>query len=267
MHHFGGQRHGAPSAGDRGGATTPVDSDLTIRFGRVLSSSLSTRTGAVELNVVGIAGVNPDGTISPDSALAEGVPNAEEFGGLGLVGRPLPPSQERLGIQHLEVACVVTSDGLVPVAYRDLRLKMTGNAPTEGQLAFVGYGGGFVSHTPVNKGKGGTITITYCPYDFDAQGNPQKAHTLILDPTEGNQAVMLVHGDGMAITMSGEGNKALLLKNAAGDATFRLDDDGITMTAKQIVLSGGVIVGEPASAVPLLAGVASPPSSKFWVSP
>jgi hypothetical protein len=68
----------------------------------------------------------------------------------------------------------------------------------------------------------------------------------------------------MAITMF---DKALVMKNAAGDATITLNAEGVTITAKQIVLSGGVIVGEPASAVPLLAGAASPPSTKFWVSP
>lgn len=266
---FGGRREAAPSAQQVGGAAaTNVESDLVIRFSHAVSSSLSPRTGAVQLSVAGIAGLDETGqTISADDARAEATNNAEQYSAPGVIGRPLPPAQDANGNQQLDMLCVVTADGLVPFAYRDLRIKMGGNAPGEGVFAFVGYGGGFVSHTPVDGGKGGTITMIYVPYAFDSDGNPQKAHTLILDPTKGNESVMLVHGEGMAVTMSGEGKKALLLKNAAGDATFRLDDDGITMTAKQIVMSGGVIIGEPASAVPLLAGIASPPSTKLWVSP
>jgi hypothetical protein len=171
----------------------------------------------------------------------------------------------------MDVLALVTSDGLVPFGFRDMRLKMGGEAPGEGVFAFVGYGGGFHSMTPVPLGSdpsgGGTIHVLYCPYDFDANGVPQKAHSIIMDPTSGNESMMFIHAEGMAITMLTGDKNALLLKNKAGDATLRLDDDGITMTATRIVLSGGVVVGDPASAVPLLPGVASPGSTKFFVSP
>ena len=227
--------------------------------------------------MAGIAGLDftpgEDPTVPlDDDAAAEVTDDAETYTAPGIVGRPLPPRNVNGVEMHMDVVCMQTADGLVPVGYRDLRLKMAGGAaPGEGVLAFVGYGGGFHSMTPVGAGAdpagGGTIHVLYCPYDFDGNGNAQKAHSVILDPTPGNESIIIAHANGLAITMSDDGNKALLLKNAAGDATIRVDDIGVTITAKQIVLSGGVIVGEPALAVPLAAGPASPGSTKFYVSP
>jgi hypothetical protein len=155
-----------------------------------------------------------------------------------------------------------------------------GVAPGEGVLALVGYGGGFHSLTPVEGDStpdgGGTIHVLYCPYDFDDDGVAQKAHSIILDPTPGNESIIIAHADGMAITMSSQDKKAILMKNASGDATFRLDDDGITMTAANIQISGtitmdpglagNVVIGDPFTASPLLPGVASQGSSKLFVS-
>jgi len=268
---FGGTLGRTPGSDEiGGGAQTGVPSDLIVRFSTIINSSISNKTNSVQLSLAGIAGLDYDaGTSDPsDTSNAETIDNAEQFTSPGMVGRPLPPRTVGGVSQHMDVIAISTADGLVPIAYRDLRLKMGPGAPAEGVLAFVGYGGGFLSMTPVAAGGdpsgGGTVQALYCPFDFDGNGVAQKAHTVLLDPTPGNESVMVVHADGMAITMF---QNALVMKNAAGDATFRLDDDGITMTAANIVLSGGVIVGDPATAVPLLAGAASPPSTKFYVSP
>jgi hypothetical protein len=146
---------------------------------------------------------------------------------------------------------------------------MGGNAPNEGTVALVGYGGGYHSISPVDNAdmKKGAIQVIYCGYDFDSSGVAGKAHTIIMDPTSGNESVMIVHAEGMAITMGDAANKkSLVLKNANGDAWIRLDNDGITLSGK-IVLNGGVIIGDPMTSVPLLAGVASPPCSKLFLSP
>jgi len=262
MRFFGTKGQELKSSGDEG---SQVPADQVVQFSSIVNSSLSTRTGAVQLSVAGIAGLEGDPSDLDD---AENTDDGEQYSAPGVIGRPLPPRNVNGNDLHMDVVAIRTADGLVPIAYRDLRLKMGGNAPAEGQLAFVGYGGGFVSHTPVAKGDdpsgGGTITTFYCPFAFDSDGVPTKSHAIILDPTEGNESVMVVHANGMAITMF---EQTLLMKNASGNATFRLDDNGITMTAARIVLSGGVVVGEPAAAVPLLAGPASPGSTKFWVSP
>jgi len=275
---FGTHSPGVPSGVNvGGGSSSSTESDFVMRFATAVSSSLSERTGAVQYSIAGIAGL--DFTIGEEPSIvldddieAEVTDNAEQYSAPGIIGRPLPPRTVDGDELHMDVVCVQTVEGIVPIAYRDLRLAMAGDAaPGEGVLAFVGYGGGFHSMTPVESGAdpagGGTIHVIYCPYAFDGDGVAQKAHSIILDPTPGNESIMIAHANGLAITMSNEDKKALLLKNASGDATLRLDDDGVTITAVQIVLSGGVIVGEPVFAVPLLAGPASPPSTKFYVSP
>jgi hypothetical protein len=245
-----------------------VSADHVVRFATAISSSIS-KTGTVEINLNGIAGLDydDDATDNDPAVAGQTMDNAEQFSAPGIMGRPLPPRVVNGTELHMDIIALVTADGLVPIAYRDLRIKMGGNAPGEGVMAFVGYGGGFHSMTPIPKNGdpagGGTLQTIYCPYAFSGE-TPAKAHTIILDPTEGNESVMIVHGDGMAVTLF---DNAVVMKNKAGDATFRLDDAGVTITAQTIVLSGGVIVGEPALAVPLLAGPASPPSSKLWVSP
>ena len=244
-------------------------SDFVIQFSHVITSTVDAETNALRYNVVGLGVLDQDadGAVNTDPELSEGTNDADVFGTAPVLCRPLPPETIRGQQFHLEVACVREADGLTPIATRDLRLKMPGSAPNEGTVALVGYGGGFLSHSAVDGGAGGTISVMYCPFDFDDDGNAQQAHSITLDPTDGNSSIVIAHANGLAITFSDEDKKALLLKNAAGDATIRVDDDGVTITATQIVLSGGVIVGEPALAVPLLAGPLSPPSTKFYVGP
>ncbi len=239
--------------------------DGVVQFATVIRSALSTESSkAIEYSIEGAG------------SLFDGQPGEEDDGtevysGLGLLGRPLPPgripnSNDNREVRH-EVVCLRTSDGLVPIAHRDNRIQMPGAAPREGTIALVGYGGGFHSMDPVDGGEGGTIHVIYCPYDFDSDGVAQKAHSIVLDPTSGNESLVISHGEGMAISMGDDGKRELVLKNADGTATFRLDDDGITMTAVTLVLSGGVIVGDPLTAIPLLPGVASQGSSVFFLSP
>lgn len=272
---FGGQRQATPDSGKVGGGSSiQTPADFVVQFSDVVNSSLSSRTGAVQLSVTGIAGLDYGEESSiplADDKKAENTNNAEQYSAPGIIGRPLPP-QSLKGIDYrMNVVCIRTADGLVPVAYRDLRWKMGGNGPGAGVLAFVGYGGGFHSLTPVAKGSnpsgGGTLHVIYCPYDFDNDGNARKAHTIILDPSQGNESIMITHANGLALTMSNEGKKAILMKNASGNATLRLDDDGVTITASRIVLNGGVTIGDAATAVPMLAGAASPPAPKLFVSP
>lgn len=277
MHMKGDPRYRQP---DPGGASTQAPIDAVLQFAKVVSSSIATETGAIQYNVSGIAGMELEldengqgGTtvIMLGDDAGEAIEGADVYGALGLVARPLPPDTREGREEHLEVLCVREHDALVPIATRDLRLRMAGtDAPGEGVVAVVGYGGGFHSLTPVEADSGpdggGTIHVLYCPYDFDSNGVATKAHSVILDPTPGNESITIAHAEGMAITMLNDDKKALVLKNASGNATLRLDDDGITMTAAQIVLSGGVIVGEPAAATALLPGASSQGSSKFFVS-
>lgn len=261
-----------------GGASSQTASDFVVRFTTAASSSLHEQTGGVQYSIVGIMGFDgvtgePASVAFDDGIAAEGTNDAETYTAPGIVGRPLPPRTIGGVEQHMDVICVQTVEGLVPIAYRDLRLQMAGDsAPGEGVLAFVGYGGGFHSMTPVGDGSadpagGGTIHVIYCPYDFDGDGVAQKAHSIVMDPTSGNESIIIAHANGLAITMSDQDKHAIVMKNVAGDGSIRCDDDGVTLNGQQIVLNGTVIVGSNITAVPLLPGAASPPSSIFFVSP
>ncbi len=238
-----------------GGSQAPID--YVMQLGTVEGSSLRQTPDTednvgVLFNVAGIDGLE-DGSIGEAN-------DADVYGALGIVSRPLSPKDGAAA----EVVCMRTADGLVPIAAKDMRLKMPGEAPHAGTVALVGYGGGFHSMDPVNDGQDGTIHVIYCPFDFDGDGNAQKAHSITLDPSAGNESISIVHSEGMAITMAA--NKEIAIKNSDGSATITLDDNGTTITG-QLNVVGGLVVGNPAVAVPLLAGPASPPCSTLFVSP
>jgi hypothetical protein len=260
------------------GQGSQVVADFVFQFAKVLGSSIAAGAGGtkrpVQYRVVGLPGWDEEQdavVFDENDNNAETSDEADVFGALGIVSRPLPPVAEGDVEEHAEVVCVRTADGLVPIAVRDVRLRMGGNAPSEGTIAFVGYGGGYHSITPVDNAdlKKGAIQVVYCGYDLDDSGIAAKAHSIILDPTAGNESIMIVHAEGMAITMSGQAldaKQSLVLKNKNGDAWIRLDNDGIFLGGK-IVLNGSVIVGNPMTSVPLLAGVLSPPCSTLFLSP
>lgn len=272
---FGNMVPPQPTADQRGGgaqSATPADS--VIQFTTAFDSSLSDRTGAVQFSVAGIAGFEFEAGGDPnvlldDPTQAETNDDAEQYSAPGIIGRPLPPRIIQGREEHMDVVCVLTADGLVPIAYRDLRLKMAGGAaPAAGVLAFVGYGGGFHSMTPVAQGDdpagAGTIHVIYCPYDFDGDGVAQKAHSIILDPTGGNESITIAHADGQAIMMV---NEELTLKSPDGTAFISIKNGTIDFIATTCTFNAGVVIGDSLTAVPLLAGPASPPSSKLFVSP
>ncbi len=238
-----------------GGSQAPID--YVMQLGTVEGSSMrqAPDTGknvGVLFNVAGIDGIE-DGSIGEAN-------DADVYGALGIVSRPLPPKDGKAA----EVVCMRTADGLVPIAAKDSRLKMPGEAPHAGTVALVGYGGGFHSMDPVNDGQDGTIHVIYCPFDFDDDGNAQKAHSIILDPSSGNESITIAHAGGMAVMLFDD---KLILKSKTGLSSLTIDDTGIQLSAPKIVLAGGVVVGNTAAAVPLLAGPASPPSTLFFVSP
>lgn len=263
--------HSAESVG--GGAESSTESDFVLRFSTAVSSSLSRRTGAVQYSIVGIAGldfeIGQDPTILlEDDTNAEGTDDAEQYSAPGIIGRPLPPRVVDGNELHMDVVCVQTTEGLIPIAYRDLRLVMAGDAaPGEGVLAFVGYGGGFHSMTPVELGVdpagGGTIHVVYCPYEFTG-GVATKAHSIILDPTPGNESILVAHADGQAVIMF---DSKLVFKSPDGSSNMTFADGTIDIVTGTLTINAGVVLGDALTAVPLLAGAASPPSSTFFVSP
>lgn len=235
--------------------------DYIIGFCRVVASSVSPRTRAVLLNIVGAAG-DADG--SGDDEAGETATNQEHFTALGIIARPRPPSRVLPAQSGPEVGAEAvalrTGDGLVPIGYRDLRLHARYPAPKEGTIALVGYAGGFHSLDDVDdvpltsQGKSvpnkATLQTFYVPYQHNLDGVPAKAHVITIDPRPGNESISIVHGDGMAVLMKHGGKNSVVVKNKAGNAYIEVNDDGNTLNGNTVI-NGGATIGDPVAAVPV----------------
>lgn len=250
-----------------------------VEFCKVVASSVSPSNGAVLYNLTGVGGftLDEDGIIDGEDESDEGGEQAHEqegYGALGIIGRELPPERDLFA----EALALRTDDGLLPYAWRDLRLNRALNpsgvatTPAEGQLMFVGYGGAFLSHsmTEGNTGsKRGNITALYVPYDFDAAGVAQKAHAILIDPTSGNSSIQLIHGDGVRLTLSEETGAGPGILAAVDGSTFlRMSAGEFVVNAAKIMLKGNCYLGASAeTGAPLLGGAITPPSPSVFVSP
>lgn len=251
-----------------------------VEFCKVVSSAVIGSNAAVVQNVTGAGGfaMDEDGNVTGEDESDDGGEQGHEqetFGALGIVARPLPPE----GDLFAEALALRTDDGLIPYAYRDLRLHRALNpggdpvTPAEGQIMLVGYGGAFLSHamTAGNVGsRRGNVTTLYVPYDFDGSGVPQKAHAISIDPTTGNSSITFVHGDGVFLSLTddaGAGGPGIVW--AIDGSTFgRISAGEFVVNAAKIALKGNVYLGAQAEAgVPLLPGVASPPGPSVFISP
>jgi hypothetical protein len=241
-----------------------VPFDFVVQFGVVKSSSLleepdTGRKTGVLYTVEGIGLAGERGEV--DS-------KAESFGSLGIVGRPLPPTVAGNRSTHMEVACLRTADGLVPISARDLRLRMGGDGPGEGTIAIVGYGGGFHSLSPAGGDPdNGTIHIIYCPYDFDSGGVAQKAHVIVLDPTAGNESVSIVHAEGQCILLQSDGSARM--QSPDGQSYVQVADGKVSICSDQIFLTGSVFVGSSMATtypIGLLPGIASQACPRLFLS-
>jgi hypothetical protein len=229
-----------------GGSGIETDADFVVRFSRVISSSLAAENQALQYNVEGLIGFDVTGenlVFEPESG--EATEAAEVFGQLGVVARPLPPESAGGVDEHLEVVCIRTTDALIPIAHRDVRLKMQGGAaPGQGVVALLGYGGGFHSLSPVADGTdldgGGTIHVIYCPFDFDSDGVAQKAHSITMDPTPGNESMSLVHADGMAVLMFDD---KLTLRSNDGSGYIELSGSDVVINGN-VSIVGALKIGD-----------------------
>jgi hypothetical protein len=131
----------------------------------------------------------------------------------------------------------------------------------KGSSCQYGSKGSFV----LQDGDTGTLT-QYVPCAFDASGTPTKAHLVQIGlDSGGKRTIQIVHADGYAILMDEEGGITI----RGGASTWIAIKDGeISLVANKITLQGQVALGaQPALAVPLLAGPASPPSPSVFISP
>ena len=229
--------------------------DDVLAFFTVIGSSIAEETGVTLYNLTGISGqLGEDGDDDGEQAFAQ-----ENYQSIGIVGRPLPPDDDG----RLETIGARTGDGIVSWGYRDLRLHKSLNpgggatTPSEGQLMFVHYFGGFLSGTPTAENSGdqkASLETWYCPYDF-TDGVPDKAHVMVMDPSGPNPNIQIVHGEGMFISMvkdEGSGKKAVLI-TIDSDTFLRMSPGESLFQCAKIILKGNVVLGvDPANAIPLI---------------
>lgn len=201
--------------------------------------------------------------------------DAEAYGAPGIVFRPRPPEDVDTPDGTVTVGAEAmgarTGDGLVPMAWRDLRWNRAFPAPKAGTVALVGYGGGFLSMDDTDSKCGdqkANIQVIYCPYAFN-NGVAGKAHAIIMDPEE--EAITIVHGAGQSILMQKDGS--IRMQSPDGQNFIQVADGQVTISGVQVVLkAGAVIIGDPVGSppvppVPMLPGAASPPCPRLFLSP
>jgi hypothetical protein len=241
--------------------------DRLLAFGRVETSALSDRTNAILYDVASV-GFSDD----PDDAETATRDRQEAYGALGVLARPRKAETNSKGEDlFLEALGATASDGLIPFAFRDSRInewvnKGGGSSPKEGQVMLAGYGGSFLSFETIDESGGPTnIAVLYVPFDRDGDGIPQKAHTLMLDPTAGNESIAVVHASGFAMTMSDDAG--LCLRGDSG-TVLQLKPGAIMMTATNISLIGNVAIGKGTGvAAAYIGGSTAAPCSSLFLYP
>lgn len=201
-------------------------------------------------NAVLVGGDSSLSGLGEDQALGETSQDSEAYGAFGIVFRPRPPETvegETLGTEAIGLRL---PDGIVPVAWRDLRMHRAFPAPKPGTVALVGPGGGFLSFDDTEAKT--TRQTLYCPYAFSG-GVATKAHSITLDPDE--ETITVVHADGAAVILSSDG---AIIKGPSGATRIELTDTGITIVGNVTVV-GAVVAGvnplAPAAVgVPVLCG-------------
>jgi hypothetical protein len=220
--------------------------DRVLGFMRVTASTISDATKGILLNL--------------DPGQSEKDPDRwDEYGlkqplmtALGIIARPRRPSKLSASSQEqrsAETLVAKLGDRLLALAFRDLRLNALFPNPKEGSINLVGYGGAFDSNEATFDGneqpKSSTRTI-YVPYAFQ-NGAPTKAHAIVIDGTQGNESISIIHGDGMAVLMKHGGKNSVTVKNKAGDAYVEVNDEGVTLNGNTVV-NGGAVLGGPVGA-------------------
>ena len=243
--------------------------DFVAQFARVLATSDDPKTHAVLIDLGGIGSLDLTKTEDTDGEVSE---QSEMFGALGFVSKPMRPQTLAGKNYSCETLCMRTSDGLVPISWRDLRLNsFFPNGVPEGRIAMVGYGGGFhtIDLTSADNGDQKTsIQTIYAPYAY-SNGVPSKAMAIVLNTTPGAENISMSIGGGSTgyqLTMSEADGVQVRTPNVG--TCFNIREKEILLTAEKIMLKGNVYVGSQCEVgIPLLAGPASPPCPSLFVSP
>jgi hypothetical protein len=230
--------------------------DLIVEFGAVAATAIAKETLDVTVQVLGIGG------LADDQGDGESSPFQIQYGPLGLVSRALPPDSSSGTTKFAGVVCLKTSDGLVPIAWRDLRINAAFPAgPKAGTIALAGYGGGFYSLDLT--GDNTNIHVIYCPYHYSGK-TPGKAHAIIIDPSSGNECISITHGEGYQLSISKDNGFQV---NIDSGTWMSMKPGSFTMNAAKIILQGNCVFGaNAASAAPVLPSTATLASPSVFLS-
>jgi hypothetical protein len=243
---------------------------FAIGFLKVIAMGIAPTNRVIQADVAGPAG--GDDQDGGEAAAAQPV-----FGALGIIARGRP--QTAAGA--VEGVGLRTGDGIAPFALRDPRISAQYPNPKEGAVALVGYGGAFDSNEATFDGTGNktptpgnpdatdgtgaiksSVRTIYVPYAF-VDGVPTKAHVIVVDGTQGNESIAIVHGEGQSIVLTKD--KEIIASINAG-TWMKMADKEFSVQADAINLIGTVAIGNPTLALPLLAGVASQPSTRLKIT-
>jgi len=214
--------------------------ELALGFGRAVSSKLEGASNAVLWSVKFLESL--DDPESGESSTAE-----PPYWGLGIYGRPLPPvapadATATSPAGECEVLAWKQEDRAYILGARDLRISAKSN-PIEGEIGIAQYDGGFISLAPNTDVNGTTITL-YAPRNV----TPAKASAIVLDSTDGNQQVTLMHESGQSLVMNKDGSVIIIGSTAAGPSVgttwMSVDEtNGIVLSSEKLALAGAVMLG------------------------
>lgn len=219
--------------------------DFIGGFFRVLSTRVSDKTRSILLELAGISDPNnPD-----DDRSGEVAPDQLAYGALGLLYNPLDKGtmpDERTPAQA-DAFGIRTADGVIPIVWFDPRIDAAfPNGPAKGTIALAGYAGGFHSIDLTDDGES-NIHVIYAPLNGITPADGAAAHAIILDTTNNNQSISILHAFGHAILFTDDGY--IVLRSRNGSVSVKLGNDGITLFGNTVI-AGGATIGSPTGALP-----------------
>lgn len=212
--------------------------DRLFTFARVIATSLGAQNGSVQVNLRVSAEDDEEGQ--------DGSTEEPLFTGPAMI-RPLDPTDA--GAAEVVVARV--TDGLQPLALRDLRLSKARGAMGKGVTTLPGYGGAFVSVDYQPASATDTVTI-YVPDD----SNPKKASCVTITKDQ----LLVLHKLGAYIALLPDGKISLVSPD--GKSFITVSDAGIALSGPLKTVTGALF-GDAVTAVPIMI---VPPASSTWAA-
>ncbi len=203
-----------------------ITTDRVLCHGRIETSTVKGARNAVLVNV------------SQQEDAAGGSDEQEFLGVAGVYCRPMPPDDDGA----CEVVSMKEQDGDPVLASRDLRISKRVN-PAVGENGIAHYGGGYLTMR-WDEDNRGTLVVLSAPRLDSSLNQIEEAHGLIMDPSDAQNGIMLLHRRGTALVMNADGD--VFLSNGDGTGRFTIYDDGSAALRCDagLKISGASIVGD-----------------------